>query len=203
MIRSVKATSNYMPPEQLQQVLEAIPTLHIRKWPDQDIQMLIQIVYWCSLRWGEGIRLKAEDFDLERKKISLGDTKANDNDYADIPVFFIPKLQFFLQSRTGSLFPELTYDTSRRWIERLGKELHIKAWETPQSETHEKTKTHIFRKSLAKDQLFGTFGKKAPLTTISKTLRHRGKNPLASTIHYIKADSEDVGNYWDEVGSIF
>lgn len=198
----MRATTNYMPPEQFNQVLAAIPSLKIRKWSDGDIQMLMKIAYWCALRWGEAIKRKVEDFDIERGIIYLGDTKANDNDTATIPRFFLPELAMFLDGKTGPLYPGLSYDTSRKWIITLGKQLDIKAWKTPQSESHEKTKTHIFRKSLAKDQLYGTYGKKAPLPTISKTLRHKGKNPLASTIHYLKADGEDVKDYWDDVGSV-
>lgn len=190
-----------MPPEQLKQVLEAIPTLKIRKWLDQDIQMLFLICYWCALRIGEALRLKAEDFDLLLCKVYLGKTKANINDDAAIPQFFIPELEKWLTGKKGDLFPGLTYGTVIVWLKRLGKQLEIKAWTTPQSETGEKTKSHIFRKSLSKDQLYGTFGKKAPLPTISKTLRHKGKNPLASTIHYLKAASEDVSDYWQDVAN--
>lgn len=198
----MRATKNYMPPEQLEQVLEAIPSLHIRKWKDEDIQMLFRICYWCALRIGEAIRLTVEDFDLELGKIYLGDTKANVNDDTAIPKFFIPEIARFIEGKKGPLFPGLTYGTLIVWLRRLGKQLNIIAWTTPQSISREKTKTHIFRKSIGKDQLYGTFGRKAPLPTISKTLRHKGRNPLASTIHYLKADSEDVSNFWDDVISV-
>lgn len=188
-----------MPPEQMEQVLQAIPSLHIRKWKDEDIQMLFRICYWCALRIGECIRLKAEDFDLDIAKLYLGDTKANTNDDTAIPKFFIPELAIWLEGKTGPLFPGLTYGTCIPWLKRLGKQLNILAWTKPQSVTREKTMTHIFRKSIGKDQLYGTYGTKAPLPTISKTLRHKGRNPLASTIHYLKASSDDVSNYWDDV----
>lgn len=195
----MRASNNYMPPEQLDQVLQAIPTLHIRKWKDEDIQMLFQICYWCALRIGEALRLDTVDFDLSIGKVYLGKTKANVNDDAAIPISFIPQLRDFLNGKTGPLFPGLTYKTVYKWLVRLGQELDIKAWTTLQSETGEKTKSHIFRKSLAKDQMYGTYGRKADLGTISKTLRHKGKNPLASTMHYIKADSEAVSDYWKDL----
>ena len=195
----MRETVNYMPREKFDQVLQYIPNLHIRKWKDEDIQMLFKLCYWCALRIGEAIKLKSEDFDLIVGKLYLGDTKANTNDDTAIPRFFIPELQIWLAGKQGSLFPGLTYGTCIKWIERLGKALNILAWTKSQAETGEKTKTHIFRKSVGKDQLYGTYGVKAPLPTISKTLRHKGKNPLTSTVHYLKASSDDVSNFWDDV----
>lgn len=195
----MRPTNNYMSPEQFSKVLDAIPRLHIRKWPDYDVKMLFLICYWCALRIGEALRLNAESFDLESRKLYLGKTKEYKNDYTWVPSIFIPDLQAWLVAKQGPLFPNLTYNTVIRWIQRLGKELDIEAWTTPQDITGEKTKTHIFRKSIAKDQLTGTYGRKAELPTISQTLRHKGKNPMASTIKYIKADSESVNNFWDEV----
>src|SRR5690349_21785604 len=101
-------TSNYMPPQQFNQVLEAIPRLHIRKWKDEDVAMLFKICYWCALRIGECIRLKVEDFDLSICKIYLGNTKSNTNDDTAIPMFFKPELSLFLNGKTDELFPGLT-----------------------------------------------------------------------------------------------
>jgi integrase len=195
----MRATVNYMPREQFDQVLSYIPNLHIRKWKDQDIQMLFKLCYWCALRIGEALRLKAEDFDLELAKLYLGNTKTNLNDDTAIPRYFIHELELWLDDKQGVLFPGLTYGTCIKWIQRIGKELDILAWNTLQQDTGEKTKSHIFRKTVGKDLLYGTYGQKAPLPTISKTLRHKGRNPLTSTVHYLKASSDDVGNYWDEV----
>lgn len=194
----MRARPNYIPPEQFEQVLEAIPSLHIRKWKDEDIQMLFRMAYWLELRFGEAIRLQAEDFDLIMNKVYLGKTKANKNDDTGIPPLFRMELSLYLQGKTGPLFPGLTYGTAVKWLERLGKTLNILAWTVKQSETGEKTKTHIFRKSMAKDLLYGTFGKKAPVNVISQSLRHKGKNPLATTFHYLKVSSDDVNNWWED-----
>lgn len=195
---SLKARSNYMPPEQFAQVLGAIPSLKIRKWKDEDIQMLFKCCYWLELRFGEAIRLNVEDFDLDVNEVLLGQTKTEKNDKAMIPAPFKPELSIWLMDKKGPLFPGLTYGTAIKWIQRLGKTLNIIAWTTPQSETGEKTKTHIFRKSIGKDMIYGTFGRKAPLSVITKGLRHRGRSPLATTIHYLKVDGEDVKDWWGE-----
>ena len=194
----VKPRNNYMPPEQFAQVLEAIPNLKIRKWKDEDIQMLLKCCYWFELRFGECVRLKAEDFDLDVNEVLLGKTKTGKNDKAMIPAPFKTELTIWLSDKKGDLFPGLTYGTAIKWIERLGKQLNIIAWTTPQSESGEKTKTHIFRKSIGKDMLLGTYGRKAALSVISKGLRHKGRNPLATTIHYLKVDGEEVKDYWEE-----
>lgn len=186
-----------MPPEQLAQVLEAIPSLHIRKWKDEDIQMMFKIDYWLGLRFDEGIKLNAEDFDFTINEAYLGKTKTEKGGSAMIPAPFRQELYEYLKNKHGQLFPGLSYGTAIVWLNKLGKMLDIAAWTTPQSESGEKTKTHIFRKSIGKDMIYGTYGKKASITFVSKTLRHKGKDPLAMTFKYLKVGNEDVKDWWD------
>ena len=193
------AKSNYINPDQFNKILETIPQLHIRKWKDDDICMLFKLCYWCALRFGEAVRLSAEDIDLKTLEIFLGQTKTNKQDLASIPPSFTEELHIFLQGKQGKLFPDLTYETAIKWIYRLGKILDVKAWTTSQNETGEKTKTHIFRKSIAKDYFYGTHTeRKAPLSIISKKLRHKGKNPAATTWQYLKLDIEDIKEWEKE-----
>lgn len=191
----MKDTNNYLSQETLSKVLSAIPSLKIRKWNDEDIQMLFKIWYWMALRPSEGITLSKEDFDLENRDVYLGKTKTKLNDKAPIPMLFIPELTIWLNTKpSGLLFPGLTYDTAYRWFVRLGKMLNIPAWTTPQDKTGEKTKGHIFRKSLGKDMLQGTHGKKFEIPIISKQLRHA--KPSITVDHYLKASIEAVKNEW-------
>ena len=191
----MKDKSNYMSQETFAQVLAAIPTLKIRKWADDDIVMLFKILYWCALRPMEGIGRSKEDFNLEEREIYLGNTKTRTNDKAPIPMIFIPELTLWLNTKSeGLLYPGLTYDTAYRWFVRLGKQLNIPAWTIPQSKTGEKTKGHIFRKSLGKDMLEGTHGKKFEIPIISKQLRHA--KPSITVDHYLKASIEAVKEAW-------
>lgn len=185
-----------MPPEQFNQVIEAIPTLHIRKWKDEDIQMLFKIAYACCLRISEALKLTAEDFDISAYQVFLGKTKNEKNTYATIAPEYLAEVSLWLQGKTGLLWPGLTYGTIIKWIQRLGKDLQIKAWTTSQSISGEKTKTHIFRKSIGKDMMWGTKdGRKAPVNVISGKLRHKGKNPLATTAQYLKLGIEGVKDW--------
>lgn len=191
----MKDKSNYMSQETFALVLAAIPSLKIRKWQDEDIQMLFKILYWCALRPMEGITRSKEDFNLEEREIYLGKTKTKSNDKAPIPSLFIPELTDWLKTKeSGLLFPSLTYDTAYRWFVRLGKQLNIPAWTIPQNKTGEKTKGHIFRKSLGKDMLDGTHGKKFEIPIISKQLRHA--KPSITIDHYLKASIEAVKEAW-------
>lgn len=196
----MKARSNYITQEQLSKIIETIPDLHIRKWKDEDIAMLFRICYWLALRISEAIRLKAEDFDLLHYEVYLGKTKTEKEDYATIPRLFIPELELWLSERKGELFPGLNYHVIYFWLQRLGKMLNIAAFTTSQSETGEKTKTHIFRKSMAKDMLYGTWtpGRKAPINVISRQLRHKGKNSMYMTERYLRVDNETVKDWWNE-----
>jgi len=185
----MRASSNYMPPEQFALVLETIPSLRIRKWKNDDIVMLFKIAYWCALRISEAARLTAEDFDIEMKRVYLGKTKTETAGKATIPEAFLPEITEYLSEKKGQLFPKLNRFIVSNWINRLGKMLDIPAWTTPQAITGEKTKSHIFRKSVGKDMIYGTYGVKQPLNIVQRKLRH---TTLNMTTRYLKVEDEDV-----------
>lgn len=189
-----RAKSNYVDPQTFQKMLDTIPKLNIRKWNDDDIRMLFKIAYWCGLRMIEATRLKAEDFNILLREVYLGKTKTKREDYATIPTPFIPELEEYLKNKHGELFPDCNSQIVRVWLTKLGKILDIPAFTTPESVTGEKTKTHIFRKSIGKDMLYGTHVPQAPLNIIQKTLRHES---LDTTSKYLQAGNEDVKVWWD------
>ena len=196
----MKPRPNYMPPEQFNQVIEAIPQLKIRKWKDYDVQMLFKCSYWLALRIDETYNLEKKNFDFEINQVWLGHTKTEKTATATIPKPFINELREFVESKEdGKIFEGMNYQTTIFWIKRLGKMLNIIAWTTPQSETGEKTKTHIFRKSIGKDLIYGTRGKKATLPFVSQTLRHSGHNQLAMTMKYLKVGAEDLSDFWEDL----
>jgi integrase len=198
ILSCLRARSNYIPYDLMLKMFEAVPQLKIRKWQDIDVIMMFKIAYWCELRPNEYIGRKVEDFDIERSEVYLGKTKTGKEEYAVIPPPFRQELVGYLRGRTGILLPGLTYNTVYYWLIRLGKMLDLPALTTSQAETGEKTKGHIFRKSLPKDLIFGVHGRKAPLNVISKGLRHKGKNALSSTQEYLKLSNEDVKAWWED-----
>ena len=122
--------------DDFEMVLASIPELHIRKWKDEDVSMLFKILYWCALRPIEGIKLSKEDFNINNRTISLGQTKTQKNAVALIPARFSNELEDYLYSKEpGRLLVGLTYDTFYRWLKRLGLMFDIPAWVTPQIET--------------------------------------------------------------------
>ncbi len=190
-----------MPPELFDNVLKEIPNLYLRKWRDHDIVMLFKILYWCGLRINEGLRLTQQDFDFDRGEIFLGKTKTHKGDRAVILTEFTAELMEWVNSKDeGPLFAALTYNTFIRWIYRMGKTLNIQAWTTPRSISGEMTKSHIFRKSIGKDLLYGTWtnGKQAPLNIIAKHLRHTGKKGanIQTTTEYLKISGQDVKEWF-------
>jgi integrase len=183
---------NYISPETFEKILAYVPNLNIRKQKDEDVQMLFKILYECALRPIEGIMLLKEDFNLEDREVFLGKTKTTKNDNGAIPKEFLKELSYYLDLKEpGRLFPGLTYRTMFHWITRIGEALEIKAWTTPEAISGEKTKGHIFRKSIGKDMLKGAFGEKAKnIAIISKHLRHK---KISTTLdHYLKLDLEAV-----------
>ena len=96
----------------------------------------------------------------------------------------IAELSIYLTSKKGRLFDTNRF-TVHYWLKILGQKLKIAALTTPQSETGEKTKCHIFRKSIGKDYI----AQKVPLNVIMSKLRHKD---LGTTTQYLKLNLEDV-----------
>ena len=192
----MKSKFNYINQEDFARILSAIPSLGIRKWLDNDIVYLFNIAYWCALRPDEVIYLEKKDFNLKDGEIALGKTKMKAIDYAPIPRPFIPELEQYLETKQEDrLFPGLTYNTVYPWLIKLGKLLKIEAWTTSQEKSHEKTKGHIFRKSIGKDMLYGVHGKNVQdIAVISKQLRH--KKPSMTIDNYLNASIEAVKEAW-------
>ncbi len=180
----MKPKTNYIPPDQFQLLLDNVDKLNTRKMQPEDIVILFKLARYCGLRISEACRIKAEDIDLEQKEVYLGKTKTNKNDKATIPLAFIKELTKYLKDKKGSLFKTNRF-TVNDWLTKLGKMLNIAALTTPQSETGEKTKCHIFRKSIGKDMIY----QKIPLNVIMSKLRHRD---LGTTTQYLKLNLEDV-----------
>ena len=193
----MKPSYNYMPPDQFSKVIEAIPLLHIRKWKDEQIEFLFKCAYYLALRPTEAAKLQAESFDLDLKRVYLGKTKTEKAGLSIIPAPFVPEIDIYLIGKEGALFPGVNRFIIDNWTRRLGKILSIKAWTTPQSVSGEKTRGHIFRKSMAKNMFYGEVegkeGQKAPLTFVMKQLRHK---KIATTFEYLKVGEEDLKDWW-------
>ena len=73
--------------------------------------------------------------------------------------------------------------------------MDIQAWLVNEKDSNEKTKLHIFRKSVGKDMLNGMYGEKAAsIPVISKQLRHA--KPSMTVDHYLKANLQTVKEAW-------
>jgi len=193
----LRSKNNYINPEQFEEIIKALNTLEFRKWDVKDVEFLFKISYWCALRMSESCRIKKEDIDLESGEIYLGLTKKKKNSIAIIPTVFREELFYYLKGKNdGYLLPDVNPQIVRVWIRKLGKMLNIEAWTTPQEVTGEKTQTHIFRKSMAKDMLLGTHGKIAPLPIVQGLLRH---DNIATTSKYVHLEKEAVKEWMNEL----
>lgn len=193
---------NYMTPEKMVQVFDYVlqgklnPKEGRKKWRKlklnyDDIVMIFKIAYHAGLRVNEVLKLKKSDFNFELLEIILGKTKTEQRGLASIPNSFADELKKYLNQREDGLLFPISRQTAYQWIMQIGKDLNISAWTTPQSETREKTKTHLFRKSVGKDMLY----KKAPLNIIQRKLRH---NNINTTSEYLKIKLNDVKNWENE-----
>lgn len=182
---------NYLPQDKFDLILEYVKNnLTSKKLDSIDIQMIFKIAYHGGLRVNEVLKLSKSSFNFELLQINLGKTKTKSHDVASFPSSFSKELQeYFLTernliSRTDLLFP-ISRQTVYAWIMQIGKDLQVAAWTTTQKESGEKTKTHLFRKTIGKNMLY----KKAPLNVIMNKLRHTN---LATTSEYLKLNLVDV-----------
>ena len=188
---------NYLPPEKFKEILDYVrQNIKTKKLDKIDIEMIFKIAYHAGLRINEVLKLKKKDFDFSRFEIYLGKTKTKYNDVASFPKSFSVELQDYLLNERSSIGREdllfyVSRQTAYKWIMEIGKALNITAWITPQSQSGEKTKTHIFRKTIGKDMLY----KKAPLNIVMNKMRH---SDIGTTSKYLKLNLADVKTWENE-----
>ena len=193
----LKENVNYLPNEKFDLILLYVTNnLKSKKLKSIDIQMIFKIAYHAGLRINEVLKLSKSSFNFDLLQINLGKTKTKSHDLATFPNSFSQELQDYLfNDRSLILKSDLLFPISRQtvytWIMQIGLALQIPAWTTPQTESGEKTKTHLFRKSIAKNMLY----KKAPLNVIMNKLRHTN---LATTSDYLKLNLSDVQTWENE-----
>jgi len=181
----LKPRTNYMPPEEFKKLLDYINEhVRVRGFKPYDIVMLFKLCYECGLRINEALKLDVNDFDFDLKEIDLGITKTHENDACTIPPEFVKTLKSYIDTKQGRIWV-VSRQAVYEWLKKWGKELDIPSLITPQTKTHEKTVSHIFRKSKGKDMLYNN----APLNVIMNKLRH---NDLATTTTYLKLKLDDV-----------
>lgn len=181
---------NYLSPEKFNEIREYIKTkLPCRKLKPEDVIMIFEIAYAAGLRVNEVLKLKPKDFDFNLLEINLGKTKTEQRGLASFSEKFGHILKDYFEDKNphSLLFP-ISRQTAYQWLMQIGKDCKVSALITPQSETREKTKTHLFRKSVGKDMLY----KKAPLNIIQRKLRH---NNINTTSEYLKIKLNDVKNW--------
>ena len=192
------STTNYINQEDFGRILDTIPQLGIRKWLDDDVKILFKIMYYSALRPMEAIRLDKDDIDIKNGTIYLGKTKTKTIDTAQIFHGFSEELEEWLWDKDdGRLFVDLTYHRVYEWIARLGKMLQIQAWLIPEHKSGEKTKAHIFRKSIGKDMVNGMYGEEAQnISVIASLMRH--SKPSMTMDHYLKVNKDTLKKIWSK-----
>ncbi len=192
------STMNYINRDDFERILDTIPQLGIRKWLDDDVKILFKIMYYSALRPMEAIRLDKDDIDIKNGTIYLGKTKTKTIDTAQIFHGFSEELEEWLWDKDdGRLFVDLTYHRVYEWIARLGKMLQIQAWLIPEHKSGEKTKAHIFRKSIGQDMVNGMYGEEAQnISVIASLMRH--SKPSMTMDHYLKVNKDTLKKIWSK-----
>ena len=198
----LKATVNYITPDQFNEIIAHVPNIGIRKWDVVDVQFSMKLAYACALRYGsEVVDRKEIDFDYTRKLVYLGKTKTEIAGQAVIPNYFIDECKeyWFTKPDGESILPNCSSQNLYLWLNKIGEDLGIEALTTSQEITGEKTKLHIFRKSKLKDMHYGTYGQKANIGVVQQQARHK---ELVSTQRYLKLSDQVVNDFWDQVDAV-
>ena len=182
---------NYIPFSDFKKLCDNTHLIKSDKLSANDISFIFKISYYCALRINETLKLEKTNFDFDLLELDLGHTKTEKHGKATIPKSFVNELKAYLDTKQGGLLFPITRNTAYVHLMQLGKKLNINALITSQKDTNEKTKTHLFRKSIAKEMLY----KKAPINIISKKLRHASYN---TTFLYLKLNNQDVINWENE-----
>ena len=193
-------TANYLTPYERQAIEDYVPRLGIRKWRAVDVQWAFRIAYWSALRMNEVITLKERSFDFARKTVYIKHAK-NKVNLRPVPTAAVAPLKVFWAERVddvGDIELLAGCNTERiyRWLKKIGEALDIPALTTPQVVGNEKTVCHAFRKSSAKDMLWGTHGPKATIDQVQAQLGHT--NPVI-TGAYLRMGGESAQVFWDSV----
>lgn len=189
----MKSTINYLNPQDFDRVISEIPRLNLKKWSNKDVEMLFKLCYWCCLRVNEAMKLKPDSFNFETHELFLGKTKTEKGATAQIPPDIELEIHEWLKDKKGYLWPGLTRNRVWYWLIKLGKILDLKCFNENVNDSGENTVCHIFRKSMAKDMLYGTHGKKASLNYVMKHLRHTN---LQTTTIYLGIASQDLKDWF-------
>ena len=201
LARRKVGTENYLTPAERQAIQDFVPELHVRKWRAVDIQWAFLIAYWGGLRIDEVPRLRERSFDFTRRTIYIPGRTKNKSNVRPFPASAVAPLRVFWEERRADmgdvpLLPNCTTDRIYRWLKQIGKALDIPALTTPQESSGEKTVCHAFRKSMAKDMLWGTHGKKATIDQVQAQLGH--SNPIM-TGRYLRMGGEAADTFWGDV----
>ena len=186
--------ANYITPKQFKELLEHVPDLKSRKWPSSNIRICYYLAYACALRISEALQVRGRNFDWGRGELYLGKTKTKSN-FVAVPPWARGRLQGFF-SEWGDddpILPGCSRQTVYRWLLKAGQDLDIEALATEQVTSGEKSITHVFRKSLAKDMLWGRWGRKANIAEVQAQLRH--ENPII-TGKYLRLGYEGAAEFW-------
>ena len=140
--------------------------------------------------------VRGEAFNWDEGILYLGRTKTKDN-FVPVPPQASGRLHSFFEEwgYERPVLPGCYVKRVYQWLLKAGRDLDIEALTTPQQVSGEKTTTHIFRKSLAKDMLSGRFGKAASVAEVQAQLRHH--NPVI-TGQYLRLGYKAASEYWEE-----
>lgn len=193
----MKSTNNYISQEDFERIIAELPRFVPRTFSAEDCTLLFKTCYWCGLRITEALALSWGDIDADERKITLMKTKTGKNVTVRFP-HFLDDFFFcaYVEDPKQKLFEKIKYHTLLNMMKKIGNELDIQAWKQGQDQTGEKTFSHIWRKSSAKDILQGTHGRKGDIVLVQEFLRH---NSIVSTQHYLKTKGAALEEFFKDL----
>ena len=157
--------TNYLSPENLVKLVLALPKIpyftseyNKLRMDIFDFEALYKICYYCALRITEGLRLEAEDFDLEHRVLKLKPRPGAAKTFkkmgdkiqkTSINPVIVEELKDYLKDKSGPLF-HCSRVTAWKYAKLAGNLAGLKVYEEQKQRSIEGVWTHLFRKSYAK-----------------------------------------------------
>ena len=189
----MKAYYSYVTPEQMETLWSAAAQHPMRKGRQgEDLVLLIRVAYYCALRMSEALGVRVMDIDCEKKVLRLGKAKTDTGAQVYMPPELLPHMVEWTKRYAST--PEryimgnttVPMTTMSVWLKALGEKCNIAALTTSSKKSGEKTLTHAFRKSWAKE-LYWERGVRIEL--VRDILRH---DKTSVTQLYLKLPSRAV-----------
>ncbi len=144
---------NYLTVADFDKFIEALYNLNFNRAPmsAKSFEILYSCAFFCCLRISEALNLREDDFNFDRKIVTIRQGKTGKNQKTSIAPPFIEPLRRFADTKIGRALFSCSRQTAWRYSKDIGKAAGLNVFDiVGKGKEIEGVYTHLFRKSYAK-----------------------------------------------------